>query len=45
LRAGKPSIVLAPNENGLGMNSFQLQLGEEKIIAERLVQLFRTHAA
>ena len=45
LRAGKPSIVLAPNENGLGMNSFQLQLGEEKIIAERLVQLFRAHAA
>ncbi len=45
LRAGKPSIVLAPNENGLGMNSFQLQPGEEKIIAERLVQLFRAHAA
>jgi L-seryl-tRNA(Ser) seleniumtransferase len=45
LRSGKPSIVLAPNENGLGMNSFQLQPGEEKIIAERLVQLFRAHAA
>jgi L-seryl-tRNA(Ser) seleniumtransferase len=45
LRAGKPSIVLARNETGLGMNSFQLQPGEEKIIAERLVQLFRAHAA
>jgi L-seryl-tRNA(Ser) seleniumtransferase len=45
LRSGKPSIVLAKSENGLGMNSFQLQPGEEKIIAERLVQLFRAHAA
>jgi uncharacterized pyridoxal phosphate-dependent enzyme len=45
LRAGKPSIVLGGGRNGLGMNSFQLQPGEEKIIAERLVQLFRAHAA
>ncbi len=45
LRAGKPSIVLATNENGLGMNSFMLQTGEEKIIAERLTQLFRAHSA
>jgi uncharacterized pyridoxal phosphate-dependent enzyme len=43
LRSGKPAIVLAKSENGLGMNSFQLQPGEEKIIAERLVQLFRAH--
>jgi hypothetical protein len=26
------------------MNSFMLQPGEEKIIAERLVQLFRAHS-
>jgi uncharacterized pyridoxal phosphate-dependent enzyme len=45
LRAGKPSIVLAHNQTGLGMNSFQLQPGEEKIIAERLAQLFKAHAA
>jgi uncharacterized pyridoxal phosphate-dependent enzyme len=45
LRAGKPSIVLASNEGGLVMNSFMLQPGEEKIIAERLTQLFRAHTA
>ena len=45
LREGKPSIVLGRNQTGLGMNSFQLQPGEEKIIAERLVQLFRAHSA
>ena len=45
LRSGKPSIVLARNESGLGMNSFMLQPGEERIIAERLTQLFRAHSA
>jgi uncharacterized pyridoxal phosphate-dependent enzyme len=45
LRSGKPSIVLGGGRQGLGMNSFQLQPGEEKTIAERLVQLFRTHSA
>jgi uncharacterized pyridoxal phosphate-dependent enzyme len=45
LRGGKPSLVLTRNRNGLGMNSFMLQPGEEKIIAERLVQLFRAHSA
>jgi uncharacterized pyridoxal phosphate-dependent enzyme len=45
LRAGKPSIVLATNETGLIMNSFMLQPGEEKVIAERLAQLFRAHSA
>jgi L-seryl-tRNA(Ser) seleniumtransferase len=44
LRSGKPSIVLGRSENNLGMNSFMLQPGEEKIIAERLVQLFRAHS-
>jgi L-seryl-tRNA(Ser) seleniumtransferase len=45
LRSGKPSIVLEKRENGLGMNSFMLQPGEEKIIAAHLVQLFRAHSA
>jgi uncharacterized pyridoxal phosphate-dependent enzyme len=45
LRSGKPSIVLSRNENTLSMNSFMLQPGEEKIIAEHLVQLFRAHSA
>ena len=45
LREGKPSIVLGRNQTGLGMSSFQLQPGEEKIIAERLVQIFRAHSA
>ena len=45
LRGGEPSIVLASNPNGLGMNSFMLQPGEEKIIADHLVQLFRAHSA
>ncbi len=45
LRGGKPSIVIEHNPNGLGMNSFMLQPGEEKVIAEHLVQLFRAHSA
>jgi uncharacterized pyridoxal phosphate-dependent enzyme len=45
LRSGKPSIVLASDESGLIMNSFMLQPGEEKIIAERLTQLLRAHSA
>jgi hypothetical protein len=45
LRSGKPSIVIASNESGLIMNSFMLQPGEEKIIADRLTQLFRAHSA
>jgi len=45
LRGGKPSIILATNESGLQMNSFMLQPGEEKTIAERLAQLFRAHPA
>jgi L-seryl-tRNA(Ser) seleniumtransferase len=43
LRDSKPSIILGSNENGLGLASFQLQPGEEKIVAERLVQIFRDH--
>jgi uncharacterized pyridoxal phosphate-dependent enzyme len=45
LRSGQPSIVLASNESGLIMNSFMLQPGEEKIIADRLTQLLRAHSA
>ena len=41
LKQGKPSIILAESEVGLSMNSFMLQPGEEKIIAEQLVKLFR----
>jgi uncharacterized pyridoxal phosphate-dependent enzyme len=45
LRSGKPSIVLESRPDGLGMNSFMLQPGEEKIIAEHLVRLLRAHSA
>jgi uncharacterized pyridoxal phosphate-dependent enzyme len=45
LRSGKPSIVLGSSERGLSMNSFMLQPGEEKIIADQLMQLFKAHAA
>jgi uncharacterized pyridoxal phosphate-dependent enzyme len=45
LRGGKPSIVLERSGSGLGLCSFMLQSGEEKIIAERLLQLFHAHSA
>jgi L-seryl-tRNA(Ser) seleniumtransferase len=45
LRGGKPSIVVESNSSGLAMNSFMLQPGEEKVIADHLVQLFRAHSA
>jgi uncharacterized pyridoxal phosphate-dependent enzyme len=45
LRKGNPSIVLSSSEHGLGMNSFMLQPGEEKIIAAQLVKLFKSHSA
>jgi L-seryl-tRNA(Ser) seleniumtransferase len=44
LRSGRPSIVLDRSGNSFSMNSFMLQPAEEKIIAERLVQLFRAHS-
>ena len=45
LRGGKPSIALDTGEHGevLSMNSFMLQPGEEKIIANELVKLFKAH--
>jgi uncharacterized pyridoxal phosphate-dependent enzyme len=45
LRKSKPSIVIESTEIGLAMNSFMLQPGEERIVAEQLVQLFRGHHA
>ncbi len=41
LRSGKPSIVLAVSGSALGMNSFMLQPGEEKVMGETLVKFFR----
>jgi uncharacterized pyridoxal phosphate-dependent enzyme len=44
LRNSDPSIVLGRSRIGLEMNSFMLQPGEDKIIAQRLVTLFRACA-
>jgi uncharacterized pyridoxal phosphate-dependent enzyme len=47
LKNSKPSIVIGGGEGkpGLSMNSFMLQPGEDKLVAEQLVKLFREHAA
>lgn len=47
LRESKPSIVMGGGEGkpGLSMNSFMLQPGEEKIVAQQLIKIFRAHAA
>lgn len=48
LRKSKPSIILPSGEDGtkgLSMNSFMLQPGEEKVIAEKLVELLKANAA
>jgi uncharacterized pyridoxal phosphate-dependent enzyme len=47
LRESKPAIVMAPGEDrpGLAMNSFMLQPGEDKIVADQLVRIFRAHSA
>jgi hypothetical protein len=47
LRSGSPSIAIGGGEGkpGLAMCSFMLQPGEEQIIAEQLVKVFREHAA
>jgi len=37
--------VLEPTEIGLSMNSFMLPPGEDKIIADHLVTLFREHSS
>jgi L-seryl-tRNA(Ser) seleniumtransferase len=47
LRSSKPSIVLGTGEErpGLSMNSFMLQPGEDKVVAEQLSRILREHAA
>ena len=45
LRAGNPSIVIESHKTGLGMNSFMLQPGEDKVIAQHLAKLFRANSA
>ena len=47
LRAGQPSIAIGGGEGrpGLAMSSFMLQPGEEQIIAEQLVKVFREHSS
>ncbi|MGH9403353.1 MAG: aminotransferase class V-fold PLP-dependent enzyme [Terriglobia bacterium] len=44
LKNSNPSIILGTSENGLEMNSFMLQPGEDKIIAQTLAGLLRAHA-
>jgi L-seryl-tRNA(Ser) seleniumtransferase len=47
LREGNPSIVLGGGEGrpGLALSSFMLQPGEEQIVADQLVKLFRSRTA
>jgi len=47
LRKGKPAIVLSTGEEGevLSLNSFMLQPGEDKIIANAVVAVLKAHAA
>lgn len=47
LRSSKPAIVIGGGEGrpGLAMNSFMLQPGEDKIVAEQLSKILREHAA
>lgn len=47
LRKGTPSIVLSSGEKGeaLSMNSFMLQPGEDKIIADKLSAYLKAHSS
>jgi uncharacterized pyridoxal phosphate-dependent enzyme len=47
MRSAKPAIVIGGGEErpGLNMNSFMLQPGEEKIVAEQLSKILREHSA
>jgi len=47
LRKGKPSIVLSAGEEGevLSLNSFMLQPGEDKVIADAVVATLKAHAS
>jgi L-seryl-tRNA(Ser) seleniumtransferase len=46
LRNGSPPIAVGGGEGrpGLAISSFMLQPGEERIVADQLVKLFRDHA-
>jgi L-seryl-tRNA(Ser) seleniumtransferase len=46
LRKSRPSVVIGSGENkpGLTMNSFMLQPGENRIVAELLVKVFRENS-
>jgi L-seryl-tRNA(Ser) seleniumtransferase len=46
LRNGSPPIAVGGGEGrpGLAINSFMLQPGEERIVGDQLVKLFRDHA-
>ena len=47
LKSGKPSIVLGGGgrgSDGVGLSAWMLQPGEEKIIAERMVEILRAHS-
>jgi L-seryl-tRNA(Ser) seleniumtransferase len=46
LRSSKPAIVMGGGEGrpGLAMNSFMLQPGEDKIVAEQLSRILREHS-
>src|ERR1700682_342264 len=45
LQKSDPSIVMGGSEKGLSMNSFMLQPGEDRIIADQLTQLLKAHKA
>lgn len=47
LRSSKPSIVMGGGEDrkGLVMNSFMLQPGEDKIVADQLYSVLKQHSA
>jgi L-seryl-tRNA(Ser) seleniumtransferase len=47
MRASKPAIVISSGEGqpGLSMNSFMLQPGEDKIVADTLSRILREHVA
>jgi hypothetical protein len=47
LKESKPPVIMGPGEEkpGLSLNSFMLQAGEDKIVADQLVRIFREHSA
>lgn len=45
LKKSDPPIILSTSEQGLSMNSFMLQPGEDRIIADQLTLLFKAHKA